>query len=128
MMTNTKMSIFNRYVDPLTKSVIFKKHLIENVFWDDNKEVNQDKGHNKNNNVRVFIPKGKNDLSNLVKPKEYDGETNWTINIGDFIVKGDVNQDSVNKISELEDAFTITFTDEKDYGSSNMHHFELKGE
>ena len=128
MMTKTKMSIFNRYVNPTTKDVTFIKHLIDNVFWDDRKEVNQDKGHSKANNVQVFIPKNKNDLSDLVKPSQFDGEKNWTIATGDFIVKGDIDKSSVSKISELEDAFTITFVDEKDYGSPNMHHFEIKGE
>ena len=128
MMTNTKMSIFNRYVNPTTKDVTFIKHLIDNVFWDDRKEVNQDKGHSKANNVQVFIPKNKNDLSDLVKPSQFDGEKNWTIATGDFIVKGDIDKSSVSKISELEDVFTITFVDEKDYGSPNMHHFEIKGE
>ena len=127
MMTNTKMSIFNRYVDPQTKSITFKKHIIDNVYWDDRKEVNQDKGHNKDNSVQIFIPKNKNDLSSYVKPSNYDG-TNWTINTGDFIVKGVVEVEKVDKISQLVDAFTITFVDDKDYGSSNMHHFEIKGE
>lgn len=128
MMTNTKMSIFNRYVNPTTKNVTFIKHEIENVFWDSYVKVDQDKGHNKSNNVQVFIPKNKNDLSNLVKPSEYDGEKNWTINTGDFIVKGVVEATTVSKISELENAYTITFVDDKDYGSTNMHHIEIKGE
>jgi len=127
MMTNTKMSIFNRYVDPQTKSITFKKHIIDNVYWDDRKEVNQDKGHNKDNSVQIFIPKNKNDLSSYVKPSSYDG-TNWTINTGDFIVKGVVEAEKVDKISQLVDAFTVTFVDDKDYGSSNMQHFEIKGE
>lgn len=128
MMTNTKMSIFNRYVNPTTKSVIFKRHIIDNVFWDSYIEVDQDKGHSKSNSVQVFIPKDKNDLSELVNPNEYDGKNNWTINTGDYIVKGIVESETVNKISELENAFTVTFVDDKDYGSPNMHHIEIKGE
>ena len=34
MTTNTCMSVFNKYTDS-EKNVIFKKHEIENVFWDD---------------------------------------------------------------------------------------------
>lgn len=132
MMTNTKMCVFNRYVQPLTKAVTFKKHIIDNVFWDDIKATIQDKGYDKRNTVQVFIPKDKNDISAYVEPKEYDGETNWTLNIGDIIVKGDVEETEVNRLSELsskyENVFTILTVDNKDYGSSNMQHFEIKGE
>lgn len=132
MMTNTKMSIFNRSVHPTTKQVTFKKHTIENVFWDDYKNSTNDKGQAKDNAVQVFIPKDKNDLSAYVEPKQFDGSTNWTINKGDYIVKGEISETEVSKISELsskyDNVFTITTVDNKDYGSQNMHHFEIKGE
>lgn len=132
MTTNTKMSIFNRYVQPLTKQVTFKKHVVDNVFWDNDHNVTQDKGYDKRNSVQVFVPKNQNDLSDYVEPKQFDNQTNWTINTGDIIVKGEVEETLIYKISELsskyENVFTITFVDNKDYGSSEMHHFEIKGE
>jgi hypothetical protein len=62
------MCVFNKYTDE-EKNVVFKKHLIDNVFWDDSKGINIDKGYEKADNVNVFIPKNKNDMSGYLTPK-----------------------------------------------------------
>ena len=128
MMTNTKMSVFNKYAEPFTRNIVFKKHLIDNVFWDDSKGVNLDHGYDKADAVNVYIPKDKNDISEYVKPKQYNGN-GWTLNNGDFIIKGDVAENEVSGIKELNahEVFTITMVDDKDFGSSNMQHFEIRG-
>ena len=59
MTRNTCMSVFNKYTDS-EKNVIFKKHEIENVFWDDSKGVNLNKGYENADDVNIFIPKDKN--------------------------------------------------------------------
>lgn len=130
MTTNSNMTIYNRYVDSFTKKPTFKKHLINNVFWVDSKNVQQNNGYDKNNKVDVYIPKDINDLSSYVPHKNYVG-TGWTIQDGDFIIKGDTTEnDEVNGIKDLSsyEVFTIKSFSDKDYGSSNMHHFEIKGD
>ena len=129
MTTNTNMSIFNQYTDSTTKQVVFKKHLINNVFWVDTKEVKQNDGYDKNNKVNVYIPKDSNDLSNYVNAKNYKG-TGWTIQNGDFIVKGDVPITKVSGIKQLAnyESFIIKSFSDKDYGNEDMHHFEIKGD
>lgn len=133
MTTNTNMSIFNKYTEPFTKQVTFKKHLIDYVFWDDTKAVNQnrtyDNGYDKSNKVNVYIPKDINDLSEYIKAKKYNG-TGWTIQDGDYIIKGDVPETEVSGIKELSqyETFIIKSFSDKDYGSKNMHHFEIKGD
>ena len=131
MTTNTCMSVFNKYTDS-EKNVIFKKHEIENVFWDDSKGVNLNKGYENADDVNIFIPKDKNDMSGYTEPKFYIGLNNtWTLNNGDFIVKGQTFENQVSSIKELKekynDVFTITLVDDKDFGSKNMHHFEIRG-
>lgn len=131
MTTNTKMTVYNKYTNE-NKSVIFKKHLIDNVFWDDSKAVNLNTGYENADDVNIFIPKSQNDMSNYVSPKKYNGEVKkWTLNVGDFIVKGECKEDVVYGIKELinkyDDVFTITLVDNKDFGSPNMHHFEIRG-
>ena len=128
MMTNTKMAVFNKYTNSTTKNVTFKKHLINNVFWDDSKGVNLNKGYDKADSVNVYIPKDINDLSSYVKPKQYNG-TNWTLCEGDLIIKGDVKETEVNGIKDLSayEVFTITMVDDKDFGSPSMQHFEIRG-
>ena len=131
MTTNTKMSVFNKYTDE-EKNVKFKKHLIDEVFWDDSKGINRNLGYENTDDVNVFIPKSQNDMSGYVQPKEYNGDgKKWTLNNGDFIVKGETEENEVLSIKELitkyDNVFTITLVDDKDFGSANMHHFEIRG-
>lgn len=128
MMTNAKMSIFNKYTDPTTKDVVYKKHIIDNVFWNNINENKINYGFDKNDRVSVYIPKDINDLSKYVDYKKYNG-SGWTIQKGDFIVRGNVEESQVNGIKDLAsyEAFTITFVDDKDYGSVNMHHISIRG-
>ena len=131
MTTNTCMSVFNKYTDS-EKNVIFKKHEIENVFWDDSKGINLNLGYENADDVNVFIPKIQNDMTEYVEPKFYIGlNDTWTLNNGDFIVKGQTFESQVSSIKELKekynDVFAITLVDDKDFGSKNMHHFEIRG-
>lgn len=129
MMTNTKMSIFNKYTNPTTKNVVYKKHLIDEVFWDDSLGINLNMGYEKADKVNVFIPFDKNDMSGYVEPKQYTGE-GWTIQNGDFIIKGDVAETQVSGIKDLKsyECLEVTVVDIKDFGSYNMQHFEIRGQ
>ena len=131
MTTNTSMSVYNKYTDE-EKNVIFKKHLIDNVFWDDSKGINRNLGYENADDVNVFIPKSQNDMSGYVEPKKYKGLSyTWTLENGDFIVKGNTSESEVLSIKELvqkyDNVFTISLVDDKDFGSENMHHFEIRG-
>lgn len=131
MTTNTCMSVFNKYTDS-EKNVIFKKHLIDNVFWDDSKGVNLNKGYENADDVNVFIPKIQNDMSGYLEPKKYKGLSNtWTLENGDFIVKGNTSESEVLSIKELvkkyDNVFKISLVDDKDFGSESMQHFEIRG-
>lgn len=131
MTTNTSMSVYNKYTDE-EKNVIFKKHLIDNVFWDDSKGINRNLGYENADDVNVFIPKSQNDMSDYVEPKKYKGLNNtWTLENGDFIVKGNTSESEVLSIKELvqkyDNVFTISLVDDKDFGSESMHHFEIRG-
>lgn len=123
------MTIYNKYTEPFTHNVVFKKHLIDYVFWDDTKSVKQNDGYDKDNKVAVYIPKDVNDLSEYIKAKNYNG-TGWTIQDGDFIIKGNVPIEEISGIKELSqyETFIIKSFSDKDYGSENMHHFEIKGD
>lgn len=128
MMTNTSMSIYNKTTNSTTKKVSYKKHLIEKVFWDDVVGVKLNTGFENADKVNVYIPFDKNDLSKYKLPKQYDG-SGWTIQNGDFIVKGNINIDNVEKIKDLDayEVFVVNSVDIKDFGSDNMQHFEIRG-
>lgn len=132
MFTNSSMTIFNKYTNPTTKNVLYKATTINNVFWDSIESVTERNGANKEDEVVVYIPFDKNDISNYVEPKEYNGvDSTWTLKEGDIIIKGDYSSTipTIDKIQELKDyeAFTIYLVDIKDYGSYNMQHFKIKG-
>lgn len=128
MTTNTSISVFNKHTDSFTKDIVYKKHVIDNVFWDDSKGVNLNHGYDEADEVNVYIPKDKNDMSGYVEPKQYVGN-GWTLQNGDFIIKGEVAESEVSGIKDLSnyEAFIITMVDDKDFGSNNMHHFEIRG-
>ncbi len=128
MMTNTNMCVFNKHTDSFTKNIVYKRHIIDNVFWDDSKGVNLNHGYDEADNVNVYVPKDKNDMSEYVKPKQYNGN-GWTLKNGDFIIKGLVTETQISGIKDLStyEVFTITMVDDKDFGSENMHHFEIRG-
>ena len=131
MTTNTSMCVYNRCTDE-QKNVVFKKHLIDNVFWDDSKGINRNLGYENADDVNVFIPKSQNDMNGYVEPKKYKGlNDTWTLENGDFIVKGNIPENEVLSLKELakkyDNVFTISLVDDKDFGSSNMHHFEIRG-
>ena len=131
MTTNTSMSLYNKYTDE-EKNVVFKKHLIDNLFWDDSKGINRNLGYENADDVNVFIPKSQNDMSGYVEPKKYKGLSNtWTLENGDFIVKGNTDESEVLSLKDLakkyDNVFTISLVDDKDFGSRNMHHFEIRG-
>lgn len=128
MMTNTKMTIYNQYIEPNTHNKLYKKHVIENVFWDDSLGINLNKGYENADKVNVYIPFDKNDLTDYKNPKQFIGE-GWTLQNGDYMVKGEIDIDNINGIKDLSqyDPFIMTVCDNKDFGSSNMQHFELRG-
>ena len=128
MRTNTNMTVYNKYTNPNTKVVTYKKHLIDNVFWDDSLGVNLNHGYDNADKVNVYIPKYKNDMTEFVNSKQYNG-SGWTLQDGDFMIKGNCSITEVNGIKELSDynVFRITVIDDKDFGSPNMQHFELRG-
>lgn len=123
-MTNTSMSVYNK------KNGSFKKHLIKEVFWDDSLGINTDTGYENADKVNIYIPFDKNadDMKDYKEPKQYDG-TGWTLQNGDFIVKGNVDIEEVDGIKDLKnyEVFEITVIDKKDFGSANMQHFEIRG-
>lgn len=129
MFTNSCMTIFNKHTSS-NKEIIYIPKKIDNVFWDSVEAVAENL--DRNDEVVVYIPFEKNDLSNYVDPKNYDSSLSnvWTIREGDLIVKGDLTSlSNISTLKELKnyEAFTIYSIDTKDFGSSDMQHFKVRG-
>lgn len=65
-----------------------------------------------------------------VEPSSFNG-TGWTLKNEDYVVKGGLNIASVSSITTILDSYEclkITDVSIKDYGSSDMWHYEISGE
>lgn len=132
MKTNTSMTIYNKYFNPITRGDSWKRHVISEVFWDSNRSVTTGRDMARIDRVNVFIPFNANYMTYFTDPITFKSNPDnyWTIQNGDIIVKGTVT-DEITKQSELEskynDVLTVSTFTIKDFGSSNMRHIEVVG-
>ena len=97
-------------------------------FWSSNEGLNLN-GVDlvKSNGVIVRILMSE---TGYVSPKEYSG-TGWTLKKDDYLVKGTIPEGTtidIKNIIDTYECFKITNVAVKDYGSSDMQHFEVSGE
>lgn len=118
MYTNADITIYFKHGE------IYSRQVIKNVFWSDSKQSNVNKtGMTTADAVKIMIP--------------ITSADNLVFNTGkDLVVKGEINYEFDNstpqKISESlrylnanYDVHTVTISDDKRYGSKNMHHYDL---
>ena len=132
MYSNSDITIYNKYFDKATRLDKYKRTVIKNVFWDEKKAVNRlQSGLESADHVLLLIPFDYTSQAHYVSPREFKGlEDTFTLNIGDKVVKGEIDFEVDSKISDLDklyETFTITSVDKKDFGSPHMRHFEVGG-
>lgn len=126
------MTIYNKYLDQVTLTDKWQKHVVHEVLWDGMSAGKALNGIMQTNTCKVYIPYNANYFTEYLSPIDFlaDPTDHWTINIGDIIVKGTVNDD-INKMSDLKtlytDVYTVNFWKDNRYGSPPMWHFELGG-
>ena len=129
MITNCDATIYNKYL--VGRVETWQRVQIEGVHWEQRhaREGNQD-----NDFTLVFIPFARG--LDYLKPREWqalaDKTGSFTIQIGDVIVKGLVADELVagtftlsNLKAAYDDVLVITSVDTRDFGSSNMQHWEV---
>lgn len=135
MKTNADVTIYNKYLDKSTRLDIYKRTVVHDVFWDEKKAYNRlQSGLESADQVLLLIPFDYSSNSEYLSPIEFekleDKTSYFTLQIGDRIVKGEIDFEITGKVSDLDklyDAFTITSVDTKDFGSPHMRHFEVGG-
>ena len=127
MLTNTKVTIWNRYFDKRQRTDIYQRNTINKVHFEESEASNIVKsGLNDVNKVVAFIPFNYSSKAKYVSPKEFEELENkegfFTLNKGDYIAKGDieVNQTKIDQV-----AYKVTTVDTQDYGSKRMRHWEV---
>lgn len=139
--TNTEATIFNKYKNPVTKLVDWRRTILRNVHWEDSKAVNViTSGLSTADSVTVFIWDGVDaEGKEYIKPKAFASlppdmaGRYWTITQGsDRMIKGVVYDDipplTIEAlVAKYDDCITVKSVDRMDYGIRSMYHWEVSG-
>ena len=135
MRTNANLTVYNKYIDPTTRSEKYQRVGIVGVAWENRKAANvrSTGGLAAADQARVFIPLARG--TNFLKPKAWQALTTktgkWTLQVGDLIVKGLVSDEiqtgfTVTQLkAKYDDVLVITSVDTMDAGSPGMQHWNL---
>ena len=125
-MFDKDLTIVNKLFNSKTKQNDYKINHIKG-FWSSNNGISISNTELvKNDGFKVLILMSE---EGYVNSKEYIGEENtWTLQNDDYIVKGIIEKvTTLAKLKEDHECMKITSISVKDYGSLDMHHFEVSG-
>ncbi|MDD2921470.1 MAG: hypothetical protein PHQ36_04220 [Anaerolineales bacterium] len=126
MITNTTLTVYNKYVDPQTRSEVIQRSEIGAALWQSASAVSQSKSATiAADMASIAIPFA--ECANYKPPKEWlaleDKSGFWTLREGDEIARGIVTE-ALNTARQLYDeVLTIRSVARMDQGSPNTHHF-----
>lgn len=107
MVTNADITIYNRKLDPETRTYVWLRTIISSVWWHTEQKVQiTDNGLQSADIHKIRIPK-KTFPDGYLPPEEYAripliwAEKHWTVENGDLFVKGIVT-DGITKESDLQ--------------------------
>lgn len=128
---NADITIYNRYYDKILEKDCYQRTIIKDVDWQEKQQGSvQDKGLVVDSSIKIFIDK----LDNYITPKAFrklktgERENYFTLDVGDLIVKGNINFKIIgvkpfsvkNLESEFDDVTTILSV------SKFSDHFEVE--
>lgn len=130
MQTNADCTIYNKYL--VGRVETWQRVEIEDVHWEQRHAVRGDL--NSPDVALVFIPFARGD--DYLAPRVWQAlplkTSSWTLQIGDVIVKGLIDDELVAgtlTLSDLkrlyDDVLVIASVDTRDFGSSSMQHWEI---
>ncbi|MFL8951102.1 DUF6751 family protein [Helcococcus kunzii] len=129
MITESNITIYNKFIDSKTRNDVWKKTQIKNVHWEESKGANIIKsGMTNADSVKVFIPYSSIEEDVYIDPKQYKGD-GFTLKPGDYIVKGLI-EDEITSSSELEKQYSTavkikTVDNRNDALIKDLWHFEV---
>lgn len=135
MRTNTLLTIYNKYVDPTTRTEVYQRSSLGQVMWENRKGSNviASGGKISADQARIFIPFSIG--ADYVGPKAWqalsDKTENWTIQIGDIVVKGEVLDEIEtgfaisNLKAKYDDVLVVSSVDVMDFGSVDLQHWQV---
>lgn len=131
LIPNAHITIYNRYIDSVTRSEKYQRSEIKNVVWQATKAISNTRFQLIANVATIFIPFALG--ADYLKPKEWITAQvgKWTLQEGDIIVRGIVNDEITSSFTAknlqetYDDVVTITSVDAMDQGSPNMRHWQI---
>lgn len=93
---NSTITVYNRYEDPTTQQISWYRTVLTDCFWvvsAHNTFMTNSRTQVYDNSILCRIPKQSNYLSAYYWKQLPDKTTNFTLQIGDIVVNGDVNDD-----------------------------------
>lgn len=133
MLTNTGITVYNKYLDPATRTDAYKRVFIPRAYFTGIEATTRTQaGVNKEDKVLASIPFSAVDLESYLDPLSYKKAPNkdgyFTLSPGDRLVKGEIDLEITGSVSELDknyEAYTITSVSTRDYGSPHMRHWAV---
>jgi hypothetical protein len=131
MRSNADLTIYNKYVG-LDRIEVYQRTQIKAVTWENRKGSNvlRTGGQNAADQARVFIPLLRPNYLGPVAWQNLPVKTGkWTLQIGDFIVRGLIPDDLTAAFaasdlqSKYDDVLVISSVDRMDEGSLVMQHW-----
>lgn len=133
MITNADITIYNQKVNPDTKITEYARTQIRNVHWHTDQKVNVDQsGVHSADTYKIRIPEESVSDLMFVEKLYWNSLKNttgyWTIQNGDIVVKGFVDDDIVQS-SDLFKKYPYVFrvNSYSDNRFGNLPHFRIGG-
>lgn len=127
-MFTMSVTLFNKKYDKTTRTDVYKRTVLDGVHFETNHSSSlNDKSMTDTSNAVIIIPFS---VEGYISPSEYqeldDVSKQWTLKEGDYIVKGEINED-ITDIRNLKnyDNYTIKSIDIIDYSIADLNHFEV---
>jgi len=133
MQTNADITIYNKYLDPVTQTDKYQRTVIKDVFWRSlEASIRVQTGYNAEDNAYIVIPLQVDREASYVTPKVFQSLEDkigvFTLAPEDRIVKGEILLEITGRISDLDkayEAYKITGVDTRDYGSRHLQHWAV---
>jgi hypothetical protein len=135
MKTNAQATIYNKSIDLATRSEVYQRTVIAEVYWENRRAVNKlsSGGDLAADKVLVLIPMtlGENHLAPLAWQALEDKSSSWTLQTGDLIVRGAILDEITGEftVSDLkrqyDDVLAIQSVDRMDTGSARVRHWQV---
>lgn len=124
-MFDKDITIFNKLYDKEKRTDVYKRTVLKGVHTEMIQSSSfSDKEMRANDTLFVSIPFS---IEGYVKPSEYQDNSKWTLQEGDIIVVGVIENDidSPKYLKHLDNVYTIKSVEIIDYSVTCLNHFEV---